>query len=164
MVRRRVTSIGKLFFGLMFLFYVASVTSQSGLLLLLIGLLGGCFIVTWSFSTRTVKYIRVTPPLEIYLVEGGTPTQPWRFENFATKHAEVLEVLHKDKVLFRVPVVKTNESVSLIPGIVYERRGAYPNAQVTLSCAAPYGLLRATRELQLPGEVVVFPKVYSVDS
>jgi len=164
MVRRRVTPIGKLFLGLMFLFYVASVTSQSGLLLLLIGLLAGCFIVTWSFSTRTVKHVRVSPPQEVYLVEGGTPTQPWRFENVASKHAEVLEVLHEDKVLFRIPVVKTKESVSLIPGIVYKRRGVYPNAQVTLSCAAPYGLLRATRELQLPGEVVVFPKVYPVDS
>ena len=164
MVRRRLTPIGKLFLGLMLLFYVASVTSQSGLLLLLIGLLGGCYIVTWSFSTRTVKYVRVTPPKEVYLVEGGTPTQPWRFENVATKHAEVLEVLHEEKVLFQIPVVKTKEWVSLIPGIVYQRRGVFPNAQVTLTCAAPYGLVRATRELQLPGEVVVFPKIYPTES
>ena len=164
MVRRRVTPIGKLFLGLMFLFYVASVTSQSGLLLLLIGLLGGCFIVTWSFSTRTVKYLRVSPPQEVYLVEGGTPVQPWRFENLASKNAEVVEVLHEEKALFRIPVVKTKESVSLVPSIVYKRRGVYPNAQVTLSCAAPYGLIQATRKLQLPGEVIVFPKVYDVES
>lgn len=163
MVRRRLTPLGKLFLGLMFLFYVASVTSQSGLLLLFIGLLGGCFVVTWSFSTRTVKYIRVTPPKEVYLEEGGTPTQPWRFENVASKHAEILEVVHEDKILFRIPVVKTKEAVSLVPGIVYKKRGVYPNARVTLSCAAPYGLIRATRQLQLPGEVVVFPRVYSVD-
>ena len=164
MVRRRLTPVGKLFLGLMLLFYVASVTSQSGLLLLLIGLVGGCFVVTWSFSTRTVKYLRVTPPEEVYLVEGGTPTQPWRFENTATKHAEVVEVLHEEKVLFRIPIVKTRESVSLIPSIVYKKRGVYRNAQVTLSCAAPYGLLRATRPLQLEGEVVVFPKVYGTES
>jgi hypothetical protein len=35
---------------------------------------------------------------------------------------------------------------------------------VTLRCAAPYGLLSVTRQLQFPGEVVVFPKVYSIDS
>ena len=102
MVRRRLTSIGKLFLGLMFVFYVASVTSQSGLLLLLIGLIGGCFVVTWSFSTRTVKHLRVTPPQEVYLMEGGTPTQPWRFENVASKHAEIVEVLHEEKILFLV--------------------------------------------------------------
>lgn len=164
MVRRRLTSLGKLFLGLMFLFYVASVTSQSGLLLLLIGLLGGCFVVTWSFSSRTVKYLRVLPPQEVYLVEGGTPTQPWRFENVTKKHAEIVEVLHEDKLLFRIPVVKTMESVSLVPSIVYKRRGVFPNARVTLSCAAPYGLIRATRQLQLPGEVVVFPRIYEVES
>jgi uncharacterized protein (DUF58 family) len=164
MVRRRLTPLGKLFLGLMFLFYVASVTSQSGLLLLLIGLLGGCFVVTWSFSTRTVKFLRVTPPAEVYLEEGGTPTQPWRFENVATKHAEILEVLHEDKVLFRIPVVKSKEWVSLVPGIVYKKRGVYPNARVTLSCAAPYGLIRATRQLQLPGEVVVFPRIYDAQA
>jgi uncharacterized protein (DUF58 family) len=164
MVRRRLTPLGKLFLGLMFLFYIASVTSQSGLLLLLIGLLGGCFVVTWSFSTRTVKHLRVTPPEEVYLEEGGTPTQPWRFENLATKHAEIVEVLHEDKILFRIPVVKTGEFVSLVPGIFYKKRGVYPNASITLSCAAPYGLIRATRKLQLPGEVVVFPRVYDVET
>lgn len=164
MVRRRLTPLGKLFLGLMFLFYVASVTSQSGLLLLLIGLFGGCFVVTWSFSTRTVKFLRVTPPQEVYLEEGGTPTQPWRFENVASKHAEIVEVLHEDKVLFRIPVVKTKEFVSLVPAILYKKRGIYPNASVTLSCAAPYGLIRATRKLQLPGEVVVFPRIYDVQA
>jgi uncharacterized protein (DUF58 family) len=73
-------------------------------------------------------------------------------------------VLHEEKILFRIPVVKTKESVSLIPGIVYKKRGVYPNAEVTLSCSAPYGLLRATRQLQLPGEVVVFPRVYDITS
>ncbi|HVK57781.1 MAG TPA: DUF58 domain-containing protein [Candidatus Kapabacteria bacterium] len=164
MVRRRLTPLGKLFLGLLFLFYVASVTSQSGLLLLLIGLFGGCYVITWWFSTRSVKYLRVTPPQEVYLVEGCTPTQPWRFENLATKHAEMVEVLHEGKMLFRIPVVKTKEWVSLIPAIVYEKRGVFPNARVTLTCAAPYGLIRATRQLQIPGEVVVFPKVYGIDS
>jgi uncharacterized protein (DUF58 family) len=164
MVRRRLTPLGRLFLGLMLLFYVASVTSQSGLLLLFIGLLGGCFVVTWSFSTRTVKYLRVTPPQEVYMEEGGTPTQPWRFENVASKHAEIVEVLHEEKVLFRIPVVKSKEWVSLVPDIVYKRRGVYPNASVTLSCAAPYGLIRATRQLQLPGEVVVFPRVYPAEA
>ena len=164
MVRRRLTPLGRLFAGLMFLFYVASVTSQSGLLLLFIGLIGGCYVVNWWFATRSVKFMRVTPPEEVYLEEGGTPTQPWRFENYASKHAEIVEVLHEKKILFRIPVVKTKESVSVVPGIVYKRRGVYPNARVTLTCAAPYGFLRATRTLQLPGEVVVFPRVYNVDS
>jgi uncharacterized protein (DUF58 family) len=164
MVRRRLTPVGKLFLGLMFLFYVASVTSQSGLLLLLIGLLAGCFIVNWSFATRNARYLRVTPPQETYLVEGETPTQPWKFENSAPKHAEVMEILHGDQVLFRLPVVKTHEAVSVVPQLKYERRGIYPNALVTICSAAPYGLIRASKQTQLPGEVVVFPRIYDAES
>ena len=105
MVRRRLTSIGKLFLGLMFLFYVASVTSQSGLLLLLIGLIGGCFIVNWSFSTRNARHLKVTPPAEVYLVEGEMPGQPWKFENPCAKHLEVMEIFHGEQLLFRLPVL-----------------------------------------------------------
>jgi uncharacterized protein (DUF58 family) len=164
MVRRRLTSVGKLFLGLMFLFYVASVTSQSGLLLLLIGLLAGCFIVNWSFATRNARYLKVIPPQDAYLVEGEAPGQPWKFENPASKHAEVMEILHGGQVLFRLPVVKTKESVSALPQVKYDRRGVYPNALVTICSAAPYGLIRASRQAQLPGQVVVFPRIYDVDS
>jgi uncharacterized protein (DUF58 family) len=164
MVRRRLTSVGKLFVGLMFLFYVASVTSQSGLLLLLIGLLGGCFIVNWSFATRNVRYLRVTPPQDVYLVEGEAPGQPWKFENPMSKNAEVMEIFHGQQVLFRLPVVRTGESVSVVPQLKYERRGVYPNMLLTMCSAAPYGLIRASRQLQLSGEVVVFPRIYDVDS
>ena len=163
MVRRRLTTVGRLFIGLMFLFYVASVTSQSGLLLMLIGLIAGCFIVNWSFATRNALHLKVTAPSEIQIEEGSSPTQPWRFDNGMSKHAEVVEVLHGERVLFRIPVVKTKESVSIVPRLVYERRGVFPNALVTLSSAAPYGLIRASRQLQLPGEVVVFPKIYDVE-
>ena len=163
MLQRRLTSVGKLFIGLMFLFYVASVTSQSGLLLMLIGLIAGCFIVNWSFATRNALHLKVTAPSEIHLEEWALPTQPWRFDNPMSKHAEVVEVSQRDQVLFRIPVVKTKESVSIVPRLVYERRGVFPNALVTLSSAAPYGLIRASRQLQLPGEVVVFPKIYDVE-
>lgn len=148
----------------MFLFYVASVTSQSGLLLLLIGLISGSFIVNWTFSTRNVKYLGVSPPQEVYLEEGGSPTQPWRFENPTSKHAEVMEIFHGEHLLFRLPVVKTKESLSVAPQLVYTRRGVYPNTLVTISSAAPYGLIRASRQLQIPGEVVVFPKIYGAES
>jgi 1,4-dihydroxy-2-naphthoate octaprenyltransferase len=55
MVKTRLTRLGKIFLVLMLLFYGAAVTSQSGLLLLLIGLIGGCFAVNWTFSRRNAK-------------------------------------------------------------------------------------------------------------
>ena len=52
----------------------------------------------------------------------------------------------------------------MIPKRVYHRRGVYPHSRVTVTSAAPYGLLRSNRAVDLPGEVVVFPRVYDTQS
>lgn len=163
-MRTRLTNVGKLFLALMLLFYVASVTSQSGLLLLFIGLIGGCFVVNWFFARRNVQNVHIIPPTEVFLVEGARASQPWRIENSSKKHIEALELLSDGARLFRLRLVSVEDSISLVPDLTYERRGVFPNAQVVARSAAPYGLLRAERKLDLPGEVVVFPRVYSTSS
>jgi uncharacterized protein (DUF58 family) len=148
----------------MLMFYIASVTSQSGLLLLFIGLIGGCFVVNWNFARRSVRHLEVTAPQLVQLVEGESPREPWRVRNPSLKHAEGIDLLHRERLLFHLPIVKFGESLSAPPKLVYDRRGVYPNAEVTISSAAPYGLVRATRKLQLPGELVVLPRVYEAVS
>src|SRR6476620_6726973 len=91
MVKTRLTKLGKIFLVLMLLFYGAAVTSQSGLLLLLIGLIGGCFAVNWTFSRRNVANLILTAPKNVYLVEGSSLTQPWILENHFSKHIEMIE-------------------------------------------------------------------------
>jgi uncharacterized protein (DUF58 family) len=164
MVRTRLTSVGKLFGGLLVLFYIASVTSQSGLLLLFIGLIGCCFIVNWSFARRNVRSLRVFPPRLVELVEGESPKDPWRIENISRKHAENIDILHHAGTLFRLPIVKAKDAVTVVPTLVYERRGVFPHAEVTVTCAAPYGLMRASRKLQLEGEIVVLPRIYDTEA
>lgn len=163
-MRTCLTKVGKLFLGLMLMFYIASVTSQSGLLLLFIGLISGCYIVNWSFARRNVQNLKVAAPQLVQLVEGESPREPWRIHNTSSKHAEGIDLLHEAGLLFRLPIVKTGESLSITPKLIYDRRGVYPNAEVTLSSSAPYGLIRATRKLQLPGELIVLPRVYETSS
>jgi uncharacterized protein (DUF58 family) len=163
-VRTCVTKVGKLFLALMLMFYIASVTSQSGLLLLFIGLMGGCFVVNWSFARRSIRNLEVTAPQLVQLVEGESPRESWRVHNGSSKHAEGIDLLHGEGLMFRLPVVKLGETLCIVPKLVYDRRGVYPNAEVTLSSCAPYGLVRATRKLQLPGELVVLPRVYEAAS
>src|SRR5262245_42499774 len=81
MAQTGLTKLGKLFFALILLLYGASVTSQSGLLLLLIGLIVGCFAVNWSFARRNVGNVTITAPKEEYLVENSNSTQPWKVAN-----------------------------------------------------------------------------------
>lgn len=159
-MRTRLTKVGKLFLALMLMFYIASVTSQSGLLLLFIGMIGGCFVVNWFFARRSVRSLEIGAPKLVQLVEGESPREPWRVHNASSKNAEGIDLLHQAGLLFRLPVVKYGETVSILPKLIYERRGVYPNAEVSLSSSAPYGLVRATRMLQLPGELVVLPRVY----
>ncbi|HEV8541977.1 MAG TPA: DUF58 domain-containing protein [Verrucomicrobiae bacterium] len=153
-----------MFFTLMLLFYVASVTSQSGLLLLFIGLIGGCFIVNFSFGRRNVQNLKIASPKDVFLVEGGKASQPWRIENQSKKHLENIQIIHEDELLFRLPLVAVGDSVSLVPDLIYPRRGVFPNTQVTVASVAPYGLLRTTRQLVIEGEVTVYPKIYETTS
>jgi uncharacterized protein (DUF58 family) len=164
MVTTRPTKLGKIFLALMLLFYGAAVTSQSGLLLLLIGLIAGCFVVNWSFGRRNVANLVVSAPRNAAVVEGSGLTQPWTLENHSKKHIEMIEAWDNLEVLFRIPVVPVGDLISVIPNLVYNRRGVYPHSRVTILSAAPFGLLRSSRAVDLPGEVVVCPRVYNASS
>lgn len=140
--------------------YIASVTSQSGLLLLFIGLIAGCFLVNWTFARRHVRNLRVTAPMLTQVVEGETTREPWSVENTSSKHTEGIDFLRGSGLLFQLPIVMAGAKLSVTPRLTYPSRGVYRNSQVTLTSAAPYGLVRATRQLEIPGEVIVLPRVY----
>src|SRR3954471_14668410 len=164
MVRTGPTRVGRIFLTLILLFYAACVTSQSGLLLLFIGLIGGCFAVNWTFSRRNARNISVEAPRKEILVEGSAATQPWQITNSTTKHIELLEIYSNNGLLFRIPFLKTEETLSLVPDLIYQKRGVYSQNRAAIICTAPYGLLRSTRKLELKGEVVVLPRIYETDS
>jgi uncharacterized protein (DUF58 family) len=163
MLRTRPTVLGKIFLVLMGLFYVACVTSQSGLLLLFIGLVSGCFAVNWNFSRRNTRKIVVHSPRKVTLVEGETSNQPWQISNPTAKHIELVEIFSDEELLFRIPFLKTGETLALFPNRVFSRRGVYPFNQVMVTSNAPFGLLRSCRKLELRGEVVVLPCAYETD-
>jgi uncharacterized protein (DUF58 family) len=76
----------------------------------------------------------------------------------------MIEAHNADELLFRVPQVEVDGVIAVTPRLLYQRRGVYPNSRVTITSAAPYGLLRSARTVNLPGDVVVFPRVYEVFS
>jgi uncharacterized protein (DUF58 family) len=160
MVRTRPTTVGKIFLALMLLFYVASVTSQSGLLLFFIGLIGGCFVVNWFFAGRHLKHVSVKAPESVHLVEGEAASQPWRLENLSQKNVEGLEIWGETGFMFRLPLLRPGDAQFIVPDLIYEARGVFPNAEVVIKSAAPFGLVCAARRLKLTGETIVVPRVY----
>ena len=72
----RLTPTGWLFLGIVGLLYVASITSQSGLLLVPPGILLGCFAVNFLTAWRTVRSLELSAPPEANVVEGQRLNQP----------------------------------------------------------------------------------------
>jgi len=91
---------------------------------------GHDFRVTYEVVNRK----RFLPSLAVELVEGGLPNR-----------AFVAHVPPRGTV--------TTRSVNS-----FVRRGIYPLGTVTLSTSFPFGLFRKERDVEIPGEVVVWPR------
>ena len=162
-MKLRLTSIGRLFLTVVGLLYLASITSQSGLLLTLIGVLGGCFLVNWIVSRRTVGKVQLDAPLTQFLYEGEKISQPWKLRNTSRRELGAVEFSSPLGVLFRVRMFRAEEVQNRVPELVFTRRGVYRHGEIQVASLAPFGLLHSLNKLNIPGEVVVYPALYPVD-
>jgi uncharacterized protein (DUF58 family) len=163
-VKVRLTPLGKLFLLLMALFYLASMTSQSGLLLLFIGLFSAAFMVNFVVCRRTVGAVEVQAPHEAMIEAGEKLKEPWKIVNHRQIPAQLLEVHSPAGRLLRIAQISSNGFVAKVPPLIFTKRGIYQNAAITVSSIAPFGLWRATKSMGLTGRTVVIPKLYDVDS
>ncbi len=160
----RLTPTGWLFLGMVGLLCVASITSQSGLLLVPSGILLGCFAVNLLSAWRSVRGLEVTAHAEAHVVEGQRLSQPWRVRN-AGKTAVALVVAESDSgTLFRLQELAAGAESGVVPELQFQRRGVFAHDQVRLASTFPFGLVRVARRLALAGEVVVLPAVYPVSA
>ncbi len=162
--RVRLTRTGVLFLLAMVGLYLASITSQSGLLLFLIGLLGGCFGVNAWMAWRCLGAMKLTAPSGALLAEREKLTQPWTLLNTGRSAAGLVRFEHPQGMLFQVGLIKPGESFHAVPEIVFARRGVYPVGTVSMSTAFPFGLVRWSRPLEQAGEWVICPAIYPVDA
>jgi uncharacterized protein (DUF58 family) len=156
----QLTKTGKLFLGVLVLFYLASLTSQSGLLLLPIGILLACYIVNVSGARRALKNLDIHPPPSVHLPEGERVSQPWRVTNRGSEAFGMIEAESPAGSLFRIAHIGANDTASPVPDLSYARRGVYEHGQIRVTSIFPFGLIKAGRRLEVPGEVVVCPAVY----
>jgi uncharacterized protein (DUF58 family) len=57
-----------------------------------------------------------------------------------------------------MPMVAPGETAGARAEAVWERRGVHPLEIVTIATSFPFGLFRKERDLEIPGEVVVWPR------
>lgn len=156
----RLTKTGKAFLLVSGALYLASLTSQSGLLLLLVGILFGCVAVNLAIAWQTLKRIDVRTPPVAHLHEGERLSQPWRLVNQGARAAGFLQVESAEGVLFRVAALAPKHETTLLPDLTFWKRGVYALSGFRLSSNYPFGLVNVSRPLALAGEVVVQPAVY----
>jgi len=160
----RPTKNGMIFLGICGLLYLASLTSKSSLLLLLIGVVFGCFVLNSLTAPASLKQLSLVAPKSQSFAEGKRPTQPWMLQNNGQYDAGLIEATSHRNVLFKVPFAPAGQRISFMPKRGFQKRGVHRYDEIRLSAANPFGLIRADRSISMPGEVIVYPAVYPADS
>jgi len=150
-----IVTVGSLVLG------VAAIGTGNNLLFLLLGAVLGFIALSGWMSEQTLRGLEVRRRVS----GGATAGEPARI---------VYEVANRKRRLpsFAVEVGESElPSRGWIPALpagkagsaraehTWERRGAYPLATVVLATSFPFGLFRKERDLDLPGEAVVRPRV-----
>lgn len=158
--RIRFTRAGGTFtLGALAVGFVATNTGNN-LLFLLLGAMLGAMVVSGWVSERMLRRLHV-----VRLLPGGVgvnreirlryqvTNRKRRLTSFAVEISET----SLPGVAF-VPRAGPGETVEALLTGSFDRRGVYPLGTVTLATEFPFGIFRKERDLELPGEVVIWPQ------
>jgi uncharacterized protein (DUF58 family) len=154
------TRLGKVFAGIAVFFYLAAMTSQSMLLLALLGLIAGIFIANGILARQMLLGVELKGPRKCLLPEGGKLEAPWEVINRSGREVQMITCETGGERLFAVDQLAPGDACWKIPEIRLLKRGVYPHREVRLACAFPFGLLVAARQQSLAGEALVHPAIY----
>ncbi|HEY6227781.1 MAG TPA: DUF58 domain-containing protein, partial [Verrucomicrobiae bacterium] len=156
----RLTRTGKIFLLIIVVMQLASITSQSGLLIWLVGLICGCLLVNAIGSLRSVRHVRLRVHNRIFVEEGSAPREPWQLTNLGKRRARLISVETGNRVWLNAAEIPPNQTTAVPPRDVFNKRGVYSLADAWLVSLYPFGLVKAMRDTDSEAEVLVFPKLY----
>src|ERR1043165_9102092 len=126
---------------------LASITSQSGLLIWLVGLICGCLLVNAIGSLRSVRHVRLRVHNRIFVEEGSAPREPWQLTNLGKRRARLISVETGNRVWLNAAEIPPNQTTAVPPRDVFNKRGVYSLADAWLVSLYPFGLVKAMRGL-----------------
>src|SRR5438105_10318828 len=88
----RLTRTGKIFLAVIVVMQFASITSQSGLLVWVVGLITGCLIINAIGAYRSVRKVRLRIHSRMLVEEGVAPREPWQVINDGKRRAKLITV------------------------------------------------------------------------
>jgi len=138
----------------------AAMNTGNNLLYLLLGSMLGFITVSSWLSEQAIRDLRV----ERHIPHSVTVGHDLRLHYTVTNRRRMLPSLAVELVeaglpgrafLAHVPAGGTVQARSTNS---FVRRGIYPLGTVTLSTSFPFGMFRKERDVEIPGEVVVWPR------
>lgn len=158
--RIRFTLAGALFSVGGFVVGFAAISTGNNLLYLLLGAMLGLITLSGWLSERNLRswsVRRITPRATTagravrisYEARNEKATQP----SFAVRIYERGLSEHAF-----VPHAEPQQSVTALSENIFPHRGVYPLHAVTLSTSFPFGLFHKERDLDLPGELIIWPR------
>ncbi len=155
------TKSGWCFIGLMFLLYLSSMQSQSGLLFFIIGIIVACFVLNLVKARNSLKFIKFHLPENIRMVEGEHSSMTMEIENTSPQTQGLIEVKSPLGVLFRIGALSGNATEHIFPEITFPVRGVYEISKLSVTSTFPFGLIEVRKKLDQRGGITVIPAVYS---
>ena len=146
-------SIGSVLLG-----FAAVGTGNNLLFLMLGGMLGFITISGW-LSEQMVR--RLTVRRRFPRATAGTPVRlGYELRNGNRRlPAYSIEVgEERSQARAWLPIIEPGGSATGRAETTWARRGVYPLEAITLSTSFPFGLVRKERDVEVPGEVVVWPR------
>ncbi|MEZ6114618.1 MAG: DUF58 domain-containing protein [Pirellulaceae bacterium] len=151
---------------------VGAVFRDVNLLILLVGMMAGPFLMNWRLATLVVRRMHVRRQVAERVCAGDLlnvelaaacprmPFQLWAVA-VADRVAPVDET--RDDEPARVTTLMTNVPRDGVGHASYRclltRRGRYRFGPLTVSTRFPFGLVRASRRIDTPGELLVCPRL-----
>lgn len=168
--RLRFTRAGWLFTGGALAVGVAAIPTGNNLLFLLLGAMLGFIAVSGWLSEQTIRQLSVERRISHGFPAGRPARIPYHVSNhkrrvpsFAVEIVERgLEGVHSEGERSSggawIAGLPPGESVVVRAAPVVERRGVYPLRLLTIATSFPFGLFRKERDIELPGELLVWPR------
>lgn len=160
--RYRFSRLGVLLIGIAIILFLSSITSQSGLLLVPIGILTGCFLINIFSARRVLANFELTAPETNRAVENGCVERGWVATNHGDTPIGEITVTADARELLVIPRIEGRSRAHPFPEQSFRKRGIFEHGDVVARTRFPFGLVEVNRALRLAGRTIVHPAIREV--
>lgn len=158
----KVNAFGHIFIGITVFLGVAAVNTGNNLLYMVVSALLSFMLLSGIFSLQNIKGLSLTliPPPEVY---AGTPaTFTLMISSSKRIPSFLIGVSYDEDVLCYFPYVRESSEKKI--SLSFKSRGLHPSITFTIFSDFPVGMFRRYYTVEVPLNLVVFPKLLKVEN